>query len=172
MQIVITPINSPSKNNHKYYLWRTHNLPGPALDTSLTKTQNSFQKLDNETGSKGSDNAPTSTKQNCLTGWEGLQYQKARILGVYMQTEGTKGTRVRLLPTGIKVKNRAHLKISIQILYSNDYQERTGNKGMGSDKQSIVWKGIFTIKLFYICIYAGKDWRQKEKWATEDEMVR
>ena len=138
MQIVITPIYSLSKNNGKYCVWRTHNLPGPALATSPTKTQNSFQKLDNETGSKGSGNAPTSTKQNCLTGQEGLQYQKARIFGVYKQTEGTKGTKVCLLPTGIKVKNRAHLKISIQILYSNGYQERTGNKGMGSDKQGIV----------------------------------
>ena len=64
MQTVITPINSSSKNKDKYCLWRTHNLPGPALATSPTKTQNSFQKLDNETGSKGSDNAPTSTKQN------------------------------------------------------------------------------------------------------------
>lgn len=74
-------------------------------------------------------------KQNCLTERGGLQYQKASISGVYKQAEGTKGTRACLLPTGIKVKGRAHPKISIQILYSNDCQERPGNKGVGSDGQ-------------------------------------
>ena len=62
MQIVTTPINSSSKNSGKYYLWKTHNLPGPALYTSPTKIKNYFQNPDNETGSKGSGNAPTFTK--------------------------------------------------------------------------------------------------------------
>lgn len=68
-------------------------MPGPALDTLPAKTKNSFQKPDDETDSERSGNAPTSqkTKQNCLTGLEGLQYQKASTFGVYNQIEGTKG---------------------------------------------------------------------------------
>ena len=64
MQILIIPVSSSSKSNDNYHLWKTHIMPGPALDTLPAKTKNSFQKPDDETDSAGSGYAPTPPKRN------------------------------------------------------------------------------------------------------------